>query len=76
MKEWRLLIESSQKGNEESTLKIIQKLEPKIRKSLYQTDFQERDNLEQELRIKTMTIVHSFDTSNVPGFWDWLDEAK
>ncbi|RNA67662.1 helix-turn-helix domain-containing protein [Alteribacter keqinensis] len=76
MKEWRMLIERSQKGDEESTLKIIGKIEPKIRKSLYQTDVQERENLEQELRIKTMKVVQSFDTQKVPGFWEWLDEAK
>ncbi|MYL39840.1 helix-turn-helix domain-containing protein [Halobacillus litoralis] len=72
MKEWKTLIEKSQNGDEYSTVKIIKRIEPKIKKSLKQTTYQDRENLEQELISKTLKVTHSFDTNNVPGFWEFL----
>jgi hypothetical protein len=74
VKEWKELIENSQQGDEHSALQILKKLEPKIKKSLRQTIFQDRENLEQELIIKTLKITRSFDTSKVPGFWEFINQ--
>ncbi|QAS54848.1 helix-turn-helix domain-containing protein [Halobacillus litoralis] len=76
MKEWKELIEWSQQGDEQSTLKIIRKVEPKIKKSLKQTLSQDRENLEQELIIKTIKIIQSFDTNQVPGFWEFMNKSE
>lgn len=76
MKEWRKLIEDSQEGNEHSTLIILKKLEPKIKKSLKQTTIQDRENLEQELVMKVLKVTYSFDTNKVPGFWEFLNKNR
>jgi hypothetical protein len=76
MKEWRLLIEQAQTGHEASRQKILEKLEPKINKSLRQTTHQNRADLKQELVIKTLIAVQEFDTRSVPGFWHFVEESE
>jgi DNA-directed RNA polymerase specialized sigma24 family protein len=75
MKEWRRLIEQAQEGHEASREKILEKLEPKINKSLRQTTYQNREDLKQELIIKTLTAIQEFDTCSVPGFWHFVQET-
>ncbi|SDC60617.1 hypothetical protein SAMN05421734_11312 [Pelagirhabdus alkalitolerans] len=72
MEEWRDLINRSQNGSTESTMRIIKKIEPKIKKSINQTNKQEQEVLEQELKIKTIKIIQTFNLEKIPGFWDFL----
>jgi hypothetical protein len=76
MKEWKLLVEQAKMGDEESKMRIINMLEPKINKSLLQTKPQERTDLKQELIVKTLSVIQSFDTSSVPGFWRFMYEIE
>jgi hypothetical protein len=42
-------------------LKIINRFEPKIKKSLYQTSIQNREDLKQELIVKFIEVVQTFE---------------
>lgn len=75
MKEWRQLIEQAQAGHEASKERILEKLEPKMNKSLHQTAPQNRGDLKQELILKTLMVIQEFDTRSVPGFWHFAEKA-
>jgi hypothetical protein len=58
------------KDNTEYETKVIRRFEPKIKKSLYLTRFENRDDLEQELKIKLIRYVRDYSLENVPGLFD------
>jgi hypothetical protein len=57
-------------GNTEYETKVIRTFEPKIKKSLYLTRVENREDLEQELRIKLIRYVRDYSLENVPGLFD------
>ncbi|NMH70666.1 hypothetical protein HF072_17940 [Bacillus sp. RO3] len=56
--------------NTEYETDVIQTFEPKIKKSLYLTRVENRDDLEQELKIKVIRYVRDYSLENVPGLFD------
>ncbi|MGM0752899.1 MAG: hypothetical protein ACQET6_13330 [Bacillota bacterium] len=56
--------------NKEYETNVIQTFEPKIKKSLYLTRVENRDDLEQELKIKVIRYVRDYSLENVPGLFD------
>ncbi|MGJ9457657.1 helix-turn-helix domain-containing protein [Oceanobacillus sp. CF4.6] len=68
------LTKKIQMQNDIESLEIVLHLfEPKIRVSLKQTSPQEREDLYQELKIRTIEIVRQYDFSNTYGFWEFTD---
>ncbi|WP_201714528.1 helix-turn-helix domain-containing protein [Rossellomorea arthrocnemi] len=57
-------------GNTEYETKVIRTFEPKIKKSLYLTRVENREDLEQELKIKLIRYVRDYSLENVPGLFD------
>ncbi|RAW09749.1 helix-turn-helix domain-containing protein [Paenibacillus taichungensis] len=55
------LISQAKRNNTQAMMEIIQRFEPKIKKSLHQTSFQNRDDLKQDLIIKFIEVVHNWD---------------
>jgi hypothetical protein len=55
---------------------ILEQFEPKVRQSLRRTAHQEREDLKQELRLKLLDVMIQFDTDNVPGFFDYVDQMQ
>ena len=58
------------KCNSEYETKVIRTFEPKIKKSLYLTQVENRDDLEQELKIRLIRYVRDYSLENVPGLFD------
>ncbi|MEN2468191.1 hypothetical protein [Ornithinibacillus sp. JPR2-1] len=56
--------------------KIIQDFNFKIKKSLRNTSFQEREDLEQEIKTKIIEKIHSVEFGEAPSFWCLLKERK
>lgn len=54
------LIAQAQENDKQAMMEIIYRFEPKIKKSLHQTSFQNRDDLKQELIVKFIEVVHTF----------------
>ncbi|MGM2818234.1 MULTISPECIES: hypothetical protein [Bacillus] len=46
---------------------------PKIKKSLKNTPFQEREDLEQEIKLKIYEKIDVFDNFSAPGFFDFIE---
>jgi predicted component of type VI protein secretion system len=55
---------------------IIDMFTPKIKKTLLQTDFQNREDLEQELQLKLVTLIRMYDLEEVMGFWEFHKMVK
>lgn len=55
------LIREAQTGNKEATLTIIRMFNPKIKKSLNKTSYQNREDLEQELKLKIIQAIHKYE---------------
>lgn len=55
------LLEQAKEKDKDALLEIIIKFQPKIKKSLHQTSPQDREDLEQELIVKIIEVIHSID---------------
>lgn len=55
------LIVQAKQNNQQAMLEILYRFEPKIKKSLHQTGFQNRDDLKQELIVQFIEVVHKWD---------------
>lgn len=51
----------------------IKQLEPKIKKSLYHTNHQDREDLEQELKTKIAECFYNDVFERTPGFWEFAE---
>ena len=58
------------KSNTEYETKVIRSFEPKIKQSLYLTRLENREDLDQELKIRLIRYVRDFSLFNVPGLVD------
>lgn len=52
----------------------FQKLYPKIKKSLYYTKPQNREDLEQELKMKITECYHEEVFEQAPSFWEFVKQ--
>lgn len=50
---------------------VLKQLKPKIKKSLYYTNPQDREDLEQELKVKITECIYNNVFEQVPGFWEF-----
>ena len=66
------LLKKAKNNDKKAMEEIIIKFTPKIRKSLYQTSLQERNDLRQEVNLKIIEAVHKYDIESIPGFWDFI----
>lgn len=53
---------------------ILELLAPKIKKMLKETHYQEREDLEQELKEKIIKKVKEKEQDTLPDFFDFLDK--
>jgi Leu/Phe-tRNA-protein transferase len=53
---------------------ILEILQPKIQSVLTKTNFQERKDLEQELKLKILSKLPDIDKVNIPNFFELLDK--
>ncbi|MEJ3719941.1 helix-turn-helix domain-containing protein [Paenibacillus polymyxa] len=58
------LLNQAKSNNQTAVLEIIEKFEPKIKKSLQQTTIQNQEDLRQELVTKFIEVLYSFDINN------------
>jgi predicted component of type VI protein secretion system len=56
--------------------KIIDDFEFKIKKSLRHTSHQEREDLEQEIKLKIVEKVQTVNFKEPPSFWWLLNEEE
>jgi len=64
------------KEDNEAVNKIIEMFRPKIKKTLLQTDFQNREDLEQELQLKLVKVIKMYDLEEIMGFWEFHEMIK
>ncbi|MDT9027481.1 hypothetical protein [Rossellomorea yichunensis] len=58
------------KNNSLYEVNVVRTFEPKILKSLHLTKQENREDLEQELRIKVIAYVRNYSLEDVPGLFD------
>ena len=58
---------------QEAVQELIVLFEPKIKSLSSSLPIDDQGDVEQELRIHMLKAIKRFDTSNTPGFWDFLD---
>lgn len=56
----------------EEMLIIIQNFTPKIKQCLHQTSYQDREDLEQEIKLKIIKKLTTKEFQNTPSFWDFF----
>lgn len=56
----------------EETLMIIENFTPKIKQCLHQTSYQEREDLEQEIKLKIIEKLATQEFNETPSFWDFF----
>ncbi|MEH7353489.1 helix-turn-helix domain-containing protein [Neobacillus drentensis] len=55
---------------------IIKLFEPKLKKSMYMTNLNDREDLVQELKEKMILYIKGYDIDSVPGFWQIKDKVE
>lgn len=55
----------------EEIVELIEKVEPKIKKSLYQTTWNQREDLEQSIKLKIIESIKNIEDDNYLGFFDF-----
>ena len=68
------LIKKAQENDTKAVESIIFRFNPKIQKSLLQTDFQNRNDLKQEVSIKMIEAIYKYDINSIPGFWEYVNK--
>ncbi|KOS63840.1 hypothetical protein [Lysinibacillus sp. FJAT-14222] len=61
-----------EKQHNEETLTIIENFIPKIKQCLHITDYQEREDLEQEIKLKIIEKLTTVKFQDAPSFWDFF----
>lgn len=61
---------------EPNIIEILNSMDPKIKKVLKNTKPQERENLEQEIKLKILESVERNSFEDTPGFWDFLKKFE
>ena len=56
----------------EETLTIIENFIPKIKHCLHNTDYHEREDLEQEIKLKIIEKLATVKFQDAPSFWDFF----
>ncbi|GAA0504388.1 hypothetical protein GCM10008986_34910 [Salinibacillus aidingensis] len=56
----------------EEVKQVIEELTPRIKSSIRNTAYQEREDLEQEIIIKIIEKIRLFERKDSPGFWDFV----
>lgn len=64
------------KTDNHSLLKIIDLFSPKIKKSLKQTNYQNREDLEQEIKLKMIANIKEYEVDEIPGFFQMLEQLE
>ncbi|KAA6443794.1 sigma-O factor regulator RsoA [Bacillus atrophaeus] len=70
----RLYENHNNKTDAEEIERLIAGFSPMIKKKLRNTSFQEREDLEQELKIKIFEKADMLLCQEVPGFWEFIVE--
>jgi flagellar biosynthesis chaperone FliJ len=73
------LYELAKKSKNEDVIytgKIIELFDPKIKSLLSLTSYQKREDLYQELRLKLLDIILTYDVDASPGFWDLQRDSQ
>lgn len=58
----------------EELLQIVETLDPKIKKSLFNTHRQDREDLEQEIKLKIIESYEKIAGFSAPNFEEFLEE--
>jgi len=58
------------RSNNEALETVIELFEPKLKKSLYMTNPNDREDLAQELKLKMISYITEYDVDAIPGFWE------
>lgn len=53
-------------------ISILRDFQPKIKKSLNKTPFQDREDLEQEINTRIIEKLNSVEFKESPSFWSFL----
>ncbi|WP_185819819.1 helix-turn-helix domain-containing protein [Salibacterium salarium] len=61
-------------NDSEAMSDILEQFEPFIQKSLKQTSMQEREDLQQDLRLACFESIHHFHIERVPGFFEFCEK--
>ncbi|HHW39330.1 MAG TPA: hypothetical protein GXX18_19285 [Bacillales bacterium] len=70
---YQLVVES--KEDNRAIEKILKIFKPKIKKTLLQTGLQNREDLEQELQLKMMNLIKTYNVDTV-GFWEFYERNR
>ncbi|MED4205807.1 helix-turn-helix domain-containing protein [Neobacillus mesonae] len=70
------LTQKAKAGSQEAVAKIVEMFEPKVKKSSRFIAADNREDLEQELRLEIVKAVNRFETSSTPTFWGFIKTLK
>ncbi|MCL6477428.1 MAG: helix-turn-helix domain-containing protein [Peptococcaceae bacterium] len=70
------LAKLAKEKDKNATLAILEMFFPKIKRSLFQTTFKDREDLFQELVLILIENIQKYDFDKTPGFWEFVEQIK
>ncbi|MGG0026829.1 hypothetical protein ABEX92_02965 [Bacillus safensis subsp. osmophilus] len=55
---------------------LLQMLNPLIKKCLYNVSYQEREDFEQDIKLKLLDRFNFINDQEVPGFWEFAIQKE
>ncbi|MBM7702409.1 helix-turn-helix domain-containing protein [Metabacillus iocasae] len=66
------LMKRAQFGDEEAMQQLLNLFEPKIKQCVKYVPYQDREDIEQAIRLEMILAIRKFDFQSTPTFWEML----
>lgn len=71
MRKLYTLMKRAQEKDPEAIMLIFEIFRPKIEKSLYQTNLNNKNDLEQEIYFNLLKIIQNYDLNSLPTYFEY-----
>lgn len=70
---YALAILAQKQNDDRALMEIIKRFEPKIKRSLQQTGYNNKEDLEQYIKLNMIKIIRSYDLNSLPSLTDYIN---
>ncbi|WP_110114877.1 helix-turn-helix domain-containing protein [Bacillus sp. CGMCC 1.16541] len=64
------LIKQAKGGDQDAMQRLLDLFEPKVKRCVSHVPLQDREEMEQSIRLEMIVAIHKFDLHSTPTFWD------
>ncbi|MCF6138971.1 helix-turn-helix domain-containing protein [Pseudalkalibacillus berkeleyi] len=70
------LVRNAQRNDSQAMEQLLKRLDPKIKHSIHSIEKKYQEDVEQEVKLKIMEAVQTYELKRVPSLADMLQKSK